>query len=161
VYFPRLILPMAAVCVGLADFAIAFFVLLVLLLVYGMQPGWAVLAVPFFTAMAVLAAFSVGVWLSALNVRYRDIRHTLPFLVQIWLFATPVVYPSSLVPGAWRALYAINPMVGVVDGFRWALLGAGPVPWMTVAVSCLVLGVVMVTGLFYFRRMELTFADVI
>ncbi|HET9373013.1 MAG TPA: ABC transporter permease [Vicinamibacterales bacterium] len=161
VYFPRLILPMAAVCVGLVDFAIAFGVLLLLLPFYGVQPGWAALAVPFFTAMAVLAAFSVGVWLSALNVRYRDIRHTLPFLVQIWLFATPVVYPSSLVPGPWRALYAINPMVGVVDGFRWALLGAGSIPILTVAVSSVVLAAVLVSGLFYFRRTERTFADVI
>jgi homopolymeric O-antigen transport system permease protein len=161
VYFPRLVMPLAAVCVGLADFAVSFVVLLGLTAYYGISPTWALWTIPVWAAFSVVTALAVGVWLSALNVRYRDIRYTLPFLTQIWLFATPVAYATSLVPERWRTLYALNPMVGVVDGFRWALLGSGGHPGATVVVSALVVVGILLSGLFYFRRMERTFADVI
>jgi lipopolysaccharide transport system permease protein len=146
--------------VGLVDFAVTFTVLIALLAVYGMTPGWALLTLPLWILLAVLTALAVGIWLAALNVRYRDIRYTLPFLTQIWLFASPVTYPTEIVPEAWRGVYALNPMVGVVDGFRWALLGGAP-PGVTVVVSALAVAAVLVSGLFYFRRMERTFADVL
>ncbi|MEO7190508.1 MAG: ABC transporter permease [Vicinamibacterales bacterium] len=160
VYFPRLLMPIAAVCMGLADFAVSFVVLLLLMAYYGIAPGWAALTVPLWAIFAVAVAIAVGLWLSALNVRYRDIRYTLPFLTQLWLIATPVVYPSALVPEAWRGVYALNPMVGVVDGFRWALVG-GPSPQATLGVSAIAVLVILVSGLLYFRRTERTFADVV
>src|SRR6185503_3463341 len=123
VYFPRLVVPIAAVLSGLVDFLIAFAILIVMMLFYGIVPGPAILALPGFILLAVLTALAVGLWLSALNVQYRDVRYTMNFLVQFWLFATPVAYPSSIVPENWRALYGLNPMAGVVEGFRWALLG--------------------------------------
>jgi homopolymeric O-antigen transport system permease protein len=161
VYFPRLIVPLAAVAVGLVDFAIAFVVLAVMLVYFGIHPGPAILSVPVWTALAVATALGAGLWLAALNVRYRDVRYTLPFVAQLWLFVTPVAYPSSIVPDAWRALYALNPMVGVVEGFRWALLGGTGSPDATVALSGAVVAAILVSGLFYFRRVERTFADVI
>lgn len=161
VYFPRLVMPMAAAAVGVVDFAISFVVLLGLMAYFGVAPTLAIWTVPLWALLAVLTALGIGLWLSALNVRYRDVRYTLPFLTQVWLFATPVAYPTSIVPEAWRGLYALNPMVGVVDGFRWALLGTGEGPGLTVAVSTMVMTVLIVSGLFYFRRMERTFADVI
>jgi lipopolysaccharide transport system permease protein len=161
VYFPRLIMPMAAVGVGLVDFALSLTVLLGMMTYFGVSPTAAVWTLPIWTAMAVTTALAVGIWLSALNVRYRDVRYTLPFLTQLWLFATPVAYPSSIVPAAWRAVYALNPMVGVVDGFRWALLGRTAAPLVTVAVSGLAVSALLIGGLFYFRRTERTFADVI
>ena len=161
VYFPRLILPFASVIAGLVDFAIAFAVLLVMMVYYGTVPGWSVLVIPVFTFIALSAALSVGLWLSALNVKYRDIRYTLPFLAQLWLFVTPVAYSSSLVPPQWQVLYGINPMVSVVEGFRWALLGKSlpPGPMLIVSVGATV--VLLVGGLFYFRRMEKTYADIV
>ena len=161
VYFPRLIVPIAAVAVGLVDFAIAFLVLAAMLVYFGIQPGLAILSVPLWTALAVATALGVGLWLAALNVRYRDVRYTLPFVAQLWLFLTPVAYPSSIVPEAWQAAYAINPMVGVVEGFRWALLGGKGSPAATVFVSVAVVAAILISGLFYFRRVERTFADVI
>lgn len=161
VYFPRLIIPVAAICVGLADFAVAFFVLLGLMLYYGMLPAAAVWTLPLWTLLAIATALAAGVWLSALNVRYRDVRYTLPFLSQLWLFATPVAYPLSLVPSQWRPLFALNPMVGVVEGFRWALLGHGSASLLPIAVSSMVVAVVLTSGLYYFRRTELTFADMV
>jgi lipopolysaccharide transport system permease protein len=161
VYFPRLIVPIAAVSVGLADFAISCVVLAGLMAAYGIVPGPAVWTLPMFTLLAVATALGVGVWLSAINVRYRDVRYTIPFLTQIWLFATPVAYASSLVPGRWRVLYALNPMVGVVEGFRWALLGQADSPGAMVAVSAGAVAVLLVSGLFYFRRTERTFADIV
>ena len=161
VYFPRVIMPMAAVGVGLVDFCLSLGVLLGLMAFYRVVPSSAILTLPLWTLLAVTTALAVGVWLSALNVRYRDIRYTLPFLTQVWLFATPVAYPSSLVPERWRTLYALNPMVGVVDGFRWALLGRAAAPPMTVAVSAAAMIALLTLGLFYFRRTERTFADVI
>jgi len=165
VYFPRVIMPIAAVGVGLLDFAISFIVLLCLIgfygAYYGLTLGGYVWTVPFWALLAVMTALGVGFWLSALNVKYRDIRYTVPFLAQLWFFATPVVYPTSIVPPEWRPLFALNPMVGVVDGFRWALLGKTTAPDATVVISIGAVCAILLAGLFYFRRMERTFADVI
>jgi lipopolysaccharide transport system permease protein len=161
VYFPRLIIPIVSVCVGLADFCVAFLVLLLMVAYYGIVPGAAFWTIPLWVALAVMTAFGVGLWLSALNVRYRDIRYTLPFLTQIWMFASPVAYASSIVPEAWRPVYALNPMVGVVEGFRWALLSQGGAPGLMVAVSIITVTVITITGLFYFRRTERAFADLV
>jgi lipopolysaccharide transport system permease protein len=161
VYFPRLVIPLAAVVVGLIDLAIGFLILIVLLLIFGTVPGPAVALLPLFIVLAVATALGVGVWLSALDVEYRDVRYAIPFLIQVWLFATPVVYPASLVPEKWRILFGLNPMAGVVEGFRWALLGTNDAPGPLVAVSALVAAVVLASGLMYFRRMERGFADVI
>ena len=161
VYFPRLIVPLAAVFVGVADFVVSFGVLLVLMAYYHMVPGWAVLTLPLWTLLAVTTAFAMGLWLSALNVRYRDVRYVLPFVTQMWLFATPVAYSSSIVPVEWRPLYALNPMVGVVEGFRWALLSNTSRPSLMVLASAAVVLLILVGGLFYFRRTERTFADLV
>jgi len=160
VYFPRLIVPLASVIAGLVDFAIAFGVLAVMMFYYGVTPGWAMLTLPLFTLLALMAALAVGLWLSALNVRYRDVRYTIPFLTQFWLFVTPVAYSSSLVPLKWQALYGINPMAGVVNGFRWALLGTTP-PGPILFVSVAATAVLLIGGLYFFRRMEKSFADII
>jgi lipopolysaccharide transport system permease protein len=148
------------VLAGLLDLAIAFVVLLAILVYYGITPTVAVLALPLFVLLAAATALGVAFWLSALNVQYRDVRYAIPFLIQFWLFATPVAYPSSLVPERWRALYGLNPMAGVVDGFRWALFGRPAAPGALLAVSVATVAVLFVSGLFYFRRMERTFADV-
>jgi lipopolysaccharide transport system permease protein len=161
IYFPRLLLPIAAVLSGLLDFAIAFLLLIGMMIWYGLTLTPAILLVPFFVLMATLTALGAGVWLSALNVQYRDVRYVIPFLVQFWLFVSPIAYPSSLVPEPWRALYGLNPMAGVVEGFRWALLGHAPMPAVLLGVSLLVVLTVLVGGLYYFRRMEETFADVV
>jgi lipopolysaccharide transport system permease protein len=161
VYFPRLIMPLAAVCVGIADFSINLAVLSGMFWYYGLLPGWAALTVPFWTLLALATASAVGLWLSALNVRYRDVRYTVPFLTQIWLFATPVAYSSAIVPADWRPILALNPMVGVVDGFRWALLGTSTFPGVTVLVSSAAVVVLLISGLVYFRSVERTFADIV
>jgi lipopolysaccharide transport system permease protein len=161
VYFPRLIMPLAAVCVGLADFLVAFGVLIAMMIYYRLAPTSAVWTLPIWVLLAVVTALAIGLWLSALNVRYRDVRYTLPFVTQLWLYATPVAYPSSVVPERWRPLYALNPMVGVVDGFRWALLGQTARPGATVAVSASVVFLLLLGGLWYFRRTERTFADIV
>jgi lipopolysaccharide transport system permease protein len=161
VYFPRLIIPLASVCVGLVDFVIAFVILSLMTMYYRLAPGIAILTLPLWTLLAVTTAFGVGLWLSALNVRYRDIRYTVPFLTQIWLFASPIAYSSSIVPAKWRPLYALNPMVGVIDGFRWSMLGRGHAPGLMVAVSAIAVAMIVVSGLFYFRRTERTFADLV
>jgi lipopolysaccharide transport system permease protein len=161
VYFPRLVVPIAAVLGGLVDFAVAFAILLVMMLYYGIVPTWAIVTLPGFILLAVMTALGVGLWLSALNVKYRDVRYTINFLIQFWLFATPVAYPSSLVPAKWRALYGLNPMAGVVEGFRWALLGKTEAPGAMLWVSVAVVIVILVGGLYYFRRMEQQFADVV
>ena len=158
VYFPRLIIPFASVITGLVDFAIASIVLVVLMLWYGIVPEWTILMLPGFTLLAVTAALAVGLWLSALNVKYRDVRYALHFLAQFWLFVTPVAYPSSLVPERWQLLYGVNPMAGVVDGFRWALLGEAP-PGPLVVMSVATTAMLLIGGMFYFRRMERSFAD--
>jgi len=162
VYFPRLVIPIAAVLGGLVDFGIAFVILLGMMFYYGIVPTAAVLTLPLFLLLAIATALAMGLWLSALNVQYRDVRYAIPFLTQFWLFATPVAYPTSLVPERWRILYGLNPMTGVVEGFRWALLGSevgGIRP--LVILSALVVGLLLAGGLVYFRRMERTFADVV
>ena len=161
IYFPRMLLPLAAVLSGLLDFAIAFILLIGMMLWYGITPTLAIMLVPFFVLMATLTALGAGLWLSALNVQYRDVRYVIPFLVQFWLFISPIAYPSSLVPEPWRALYGLNPMAGVVEGFRWALLGHAAIPAVLLGVSLFTVLAVLVGGLYYFRRMEENFADVI
>lgn len=161
VYFPRLVIPVAAVLGGLVDFAIAFVVLLGMLFYFGIMPTLAILTVPLFLLLALATALAVGLWLSALNVEYRDVRHLTPFLVQFWLFVTPVAYPSSLIPKEWQFWYSLNPMVGVVDGFRWALLGKTEWLGTSALVSTFVVVLLLIGGLAYFRRMERTFADVV
>src|SRR5678815_537056 len=161
VYFARLVIPIAAVLSGLVDFLIAFAILIGMMLFYGIVPGLAILALPGFILLAVLTALAVGLWLSALNVQYRDVRYTINFLVQFWLFLTPVAYPSSIVPEKWRAIYGLNPMAGVVEGFRWALLGKSSPPSAMLFVSVFVVLVLLVGGLYYFRRMEQEFADIV
>ena len=161
VYFPRLLVPLAPVIAGLLDLFISFFVLILMMLFYGITPTAAVLTLPLFILLAAVTAFSVGLWFSAINVQYRDVRYTIPFIIQFWLFATPVAYSASLVPEYLRPLYGLNPMVGVVEGFRWALLGNRPAPGPLLLVSVLVVIVLLVSGLYYFRRMEDSFADVI
>jgi lipopolysaccharide transport system permease protein len=161
VYFPRLVVPIAAVLGGLVDFAIAFVVLLGMMIYYGIVPGLAILYLPLFILLAVMTALGVGLWLSALNVQYRDVRYTLTFLTQFWMFMTPVAYPSSIVPEKWRALYGLNPMAGVVEGFRWALLGKTEAPGPLLAVSVVAVIFILIGGLYYFRRMEETFADIV
>jgi lipopolysaccharide transport system permease protein len=162
VYFPRLVIPLAAVLAGLVDFGVAFIVLLILLFSYGIIPTAASIALlPVLVLFAIAAALSVGLWLSALNVQFRDVRYTLPFLIQIWMFATPVVYSSTLVPQKWRALYGLNPMAGVVEGFRWVLLGSAKALGAQVWVSAGMVVLLLAGGLIYFRRMESTFADIV
>jgi len=161
VYFPRLVVPISAVLGGTVDFAISFVILLALMFLYGIVPAWQVVAVPGLVLLAVTTALAVGLWLAALNVKYRDVRYTINFLVQFWLFATPVAYPSSIVPAKWRVLYGLNPMVGVVDGFRWALLGKPESPGLPLLVSLIVVLLLLVGGLYYFRRLEQEFADIV
>ena len=161
VYFPRLVIPSSAVLSGAVDFSLAFLVLLAMILFYGIAPTANVIWLPLLLLLALITSLGVGIWLSALNVEYRDVRYVVPFLIQLWLFATPVAYPSSLVPEPWRAIYALNPMVGVVEGFRWALLGTETAPGPMVLVSALAALAIFVGGIVYFRRMEDTFADVV
>jgi lipopolysaccharide transport system permease protein len=161
VYFPRLVIPLSSVLAGIVDFAIAFLVLLVMMLYYGIRPTSAIVWLPLFLFLAVATALSVGLWLSALNVKYRDVRYTIPFLTQLWMFATPVAYPSSLIPQHWRAWFGLNPMAGVVEGFRWALLGKSTGPGALLWVSIAAVVLLLVGGLFYFRRTESTFADIV
>jgi len=161
VYFPRLVIPIAKVLSGLVDFSLAFIVLLAMMVYYGVHPTWKVLWLPFFLLLAMATALGVAFWLSAANVHVRDVEQTLPFLTQIWLFATPIAYPSSLLSEPWRTVYGINPMVGVVEGFRWALLGAKTGPGSILAVSSLAAVAILVSGAFWFRRLEKTFADVL
>ena len=161
VYFPRLILPIAGAISGLIDFAISFFLLLGMMTWFGSVPGWSVLTIPVFLGLALVTALAVGLWLSALNVRYRDVGHTIPFLVQVWMFLSPIVYPVSIIPEKYRLLYSLNPMVGVIEGFRWALLGKAGPEFSLLVVSAFVVGVLFVTGLVFFKNMEQTFADVV
>jgi lipopolysaccharide transport system permease protein len=161
VYFPRLVVPISAVLGGLVDFAIALVILFAMLFFYGIVPSWQIVALPAIVLLAVMTALAVGLWLSALNVQYRDVRYTINFLVQIWLFATPVAYSSSIVPEKWRVFYALNPMVGVVDGFRWALLGKPESPGVPILVSVIVVCLLLAGGLYYFRRLEQQFADIV
>jgi lipopolysaccharide transport system permease protein len=161
VYFPRLAIPVASVLAGLTDLLPAFVVLLGMMLYYGVYPGAEIFWLPAFVLLALLTALAVGIGLAALNVRFRDVRYTVPFLVQCWLFATPIAYPSSLLPEPWKTVYAINPMVGVVEGFRWALLNTQPAPGPILWVSAAAALVLLVGTALYFRRMEKTFADIV
>jgi len=162
VYFPRLIIPMSAVVAGLVDFAIAFVILLGLMLFYGIVPTWNVLWLPLFLLLTLLTSLAVSLWLSALNVQYRDVQYAIPFLVQAWMYASPVAYSAGLIPssGIWRIIYGLNPMAGVIQGFRWALLGGNP-PDILMAVSTAMVLVLLLTGLIYFKNMEKIFADVV
>lgn len=159
VYFPRLVIPIAAVLSGIVDFGIAFAVLVVMMLFYGIVPTLAVIWLPLFLLLALVTSLGVSLWLAALSVKYRDVRHLLTFVVQAWMFATPVAYPSSLLHEPWRTLYGLNPLVGVVEGFRWALLGTVTGPGPIIVASAFAAMIILVTGLFYFRRTEASFAD--
>jgi lipopolysaccharide transport system permease protein len=161
VYFPRLVLPLASIAGGLADLGIQFVLLIGLMLWYGVVPTWAVVLVPLFILECMVVSLALGLWLTALNVKYRDIGQLVPFLTQIWMFMTPIVYASSLVPQRYRALYSLNPLVGVIDGFRWAMLGQSAPDWTILAVSSSVILLLFITGLYYFRKVEQTFADII
>ena len=161
IYFPRVVLPIAAVLSGLLDFAISFVALLGMMVYYHMKPAGAVIWLPAFTLLAILTALGVGLWLSALNALYRDVRYVVPFLVQFWMFASPVVYPSSLVPEKWRLLYGLNPMAGVIEGFRWALTGHGQPPGILLAASSAAVILLVFSGLVYYHAVEGTMADVV
>lgn len=161
VYFPRMILPLSSVISGVIDFLLAFTVLIGMMFFYGVMPTANVVWLPLFLLLALVTSLGVGMWLTAMNVQFRDVRYAVPFLVQAWLFATPIAYPSSLLPGAWRIIYGINPMVGVVEGFRWALLATDTAPGPVIFVSAVVSLLLFVSGAFYFRRMEKSFADVV
>jgi len=161
IYFPRLAIPIAKVLAGVVDFVLAFVVLVGMMLAYGIAPTPNVLWLPLFLLLALVTSLGVGFWLAAMNVQFRDVGYTVPFLTQFWMFATPIVYSSSLLPEPWRTLYGVNPMAGVVEGFRWALLDTNTAPGPIVIVSSLVALALLVSGAFYFRRMERTFADVV
>jgi lipopolysaccharide transport system permease protein len=161
IYFPRLAVPISSVTSGIVDFALAFTVLLGMMLYYGIVPTINLLWTPLLLLLALVTSLGVGLWLSAMNVQFRDVRYTVPFLTQLWLFATPVAYPSSLLPEPWRTLYGLNPMVGVVEGFRWALLGTDTAPGPIIIVSALISLALLVGGAFYFRHLERTFADLV
>jgi lipopolysaccharide transport system permease protein len=161
VYFPRLIVPVSAIISGIIDFAIAFVFLLGLMLWFHIVPTWGAIALPIFLLLTLITALAVGLWLSALDVRYRDVGHAIPFLIQIWMFLSPVAYPLSVVPEKWRLLYSLNPMVGVIEGFRWALLGKESPDFKVIAVSTAVVVALLLSGVVYFKRIERTFADVV
>ena len=162
IYFPRLIIPTSAVVTSFIDFLISGVILAVLMAWYQFVPGWRILSLPVFISIAFAAAMGAGLWLTALNVKYRDFRYVIPFIVQLGLYISPVGFSSSIVPDKWRLLYSINPMVGVIDGFRWALLGnKSAIYWPGFLLSIAVVGIVLVTGIIYFRKTEKTFADVI
>jgi|WetSurSiteA1Bulk_404760.scaffolds.fasta_scaffold10241_3 lipopolysaccharide transport system permease protein len=160
VYFPRLILPISSIISPLLDFFIAFVILLGMMFYYGYFPTINIILLPAFILLALATSLGVGLWLSALNVQYRDFQYTVPFLIQLWLFASPVVYPSTLVPEPYSTIYGLNPMAGVIEGFRWCLLGTEP-PNYLIIVSAIVVVAILISGSFYFRRMEKTFADVV
>jgi lipopolysaccharide transport system permease protein len=161
VYFPRLIIPLTGVISPLIEFAIGCVILLVLMLWYGIAFSWHLLAIPPLLFVTGLLAMAVGLWLGPLNVRFRDVKHTLPFLLQVWMYASPIVYPLSMVPKEWQGVYAMNPMVGVIDGFRWAIFGGGELHVLALSISLVVIGVLLACGLMFFKRMEASFADVI
>ncbi|MGH9799427.1 MAG: ABC transporter permease [Blastocatellia bacterium] len=161
VYFPRLVIPISTVISGFIDFALSFAVLLLMMVYYARLPTLNVVWLPFFLLLALVTALGVGLWLSALNVEYRDVRYVVPFITQFWMLATPIAYPSTMLSEPWRTVYGLNPMVGVIEGFRWALLGSGNKPGLMVAISTAVSILVLITGAFYFKRMERNFADIV
>lgn len=161
VYFPRLAIPIAAVMSGIVDFVLAFSVLLGIMFFYGIIPAWQIIWLPIFIILTLITSLGMGLWLSAMNIQFRDIRYAVPFLIQFWLFSTPIAYPSSLLSEPWRTVYAINPMVGVVEGFRWALLRTETAPGPMIIVSAMAAFIILISGAFYFRRMEKIFADIV
>lgn len=161
VYFPRLIIPLADVITPAVDFLFAFLLLLGMVAWFGISPSWGLLALPLFLFQAMTTALAIGLWLSPLNAKYRDVGHTIPFLTQFWMFASPVVYPVSLIPESWRLIYGLNPMVGVIEGFRWGLLGKENPDFSLMLVSVVVVLLLLVGGVIFFKRMERTLADVI
>lgn len=162
IYFPRLVIPVASVLSGVVDFVLAFLVLLIMLLAYGIYPTINVLFLPLFLLLAFVTSLGVGMWLSAMNVQFRDVRYTIPFITQFWMFVTPIAYPSSLIENDWlRTIYGINPMTGVIEGFRWTLLDTDTAPGPIIIVSTLAAILLLISGAYYFRRMEKTFADVV
>jgi len=161
VYFPRLVIPMSGVIGPMVDFFISLVVLLGVMFWFDMMPSWRLLAVLPLLGIAALLALAVGLWLSPINVRFRDVQHTLPFMIQVWMYATPIVYSLSIVPAEWRWLYSLNPMVGVIEGFRWAVFAKGDPDATAIGISVLVIGVLLIAGLIFFKRMERSFADVI
>ncbi|MER2513748.1 MAG: ABC transporter permease [Nitrosomonas ureae] len=161
VYFPRLIIPIAATFINLVDFTVGLLILMGMMTWYQVLPQWTVLFLPLFVVVALLTALSVSLWLSALNVKYRDVASVVPLVTQLWMFASPVLYPASLVPESLRWYYGLNPMAGVIEGFRWALLGKSAPDWTMVAVSLVVVGFLLIGGVMFFRRVERTFADLI
>jgi lipopolysaccharide transport system permease protein len=161
VYFPRLVMPLASILAGVVDFVLAFLVLVGLMVLYGFAPGPQAVLIPGLVLLTITTSLGAGLWLAAFNVRFRDVRYVIPFLVEVWLLATPIAYPSSLLSDSWRTLYALNPMVGVVEGFRWALLGTDTAPGPMILVSSLAAVLLLVSGVFVFRRMERNLADVV
>jgi lipopolysaccharide transport system permease protein len=161
VYFPRLVIPFSSVLAGVVDFAISFVVMIGLLLYFGIGLTPALLLLPIFLLLALISAIAVGLWLSALNVKYRDIRYVVPFLTQFWMYATPIAYSSSLIPEKWHWLYSLNPMVGVVEGFRLSLLGISSLDVLSLCISAIMVIVLLICGLYYFKRMETSFADIL
>lgn len=161
VYFPRLIMPLANVIAPLVDFCIAFAVLLIMMAFYGLAPSWKFLIVPPLMLVAALLALAIGLWLGPVNVRFRDVKHTLPFIIQVWMYASPIVYPLSMVPEQWQWAYALNPMVGVIEGFRWAVFDQGEPNFAALGSSAVIIALLLVGGLVFFRRMERSFADLI
>ncbi len=161
IYFPRLAIPLSSVAAALVDFAVSFLVLIGMMVYYRYMPGWNLLWLPVIILFALLTALAVGLWLSAINVQYRDVQHMVPFIIQVWMYASPIVYPIDIIPeGIWRTLYGLNPMVGVIQSYRWALLG-GDQPDATMLISIIVVAILLVSGIYYFRRMEKTFADIV
>jgi homopolymeric O-antigen transport system permease protein len=161
VYFPRFAVPIAALLSGLVDFVLTFVMLLGMMGYYGLFPTANIIFLPLFILLALITCLGTGLWLSALNVQYRDVRYVVPFMIQLWLFATPIIYPSSMLPEPWRTVYGVNPMAGVIEGTRWALLGTDTAPGPIIAVSSFVALTLLISGAFYFRRMEKTFADIV
>jgi len=161
IYFPRLIIPVAGVTSPLVDFLFGMLILIGVMAWYGLSPGWTILLLPFWLLITLALALAIGLWLGPINVRYRDVMHTLPFITQVWMFATPIVYPLSMIPPKWQALYSINPMVGIVEGFRWSLLGTGMPNLLSIGISFAVIAIALAGGAVYFRKMERSFADVI
>jgi lipopolysaccharide transport system permease protein len=161
VYFPRLLIPIASAVTPAVDFVLSFLALAALLIWFGIRPTWSVVALPLFMLLAFMTAFSAGLWLSPINVRYRDVAHIIPFITQLWMYASPVVYPVSLVPSKWRLLYSLNPMAGVIEGFRWALLATDRPDFRVMAVSAAAVLMLLLGGILFFKRMERSFADIV
>jgi len=161
IYFPRLLMPIAATASGILDYFIALFILVVMMIIYHVSPGPVMLLLPFLLFWSCVSATGVGMWLSALNVKYRDIRHIIPFLIQLWLFATPVIYPNTLLPEKYRWVISLNPIAGIIEAHRACILGHKPIDWLSLGISIGMSSLIFVTGLFYFKKMEKTFADII